>query len=114
MYDTRQSFLYTAEQRTHVTDKTLNISGVCLSVEPFNMYKKKKNYGTKNLNISYCPFNSRCSSVPRVILLFDYKFLNVIKSVPGLSERRLTEVISSQTDQACRYFELCFRKILET
>ncbi len=34
----KMSFLCTAERRTRVTDKTLDISDVCLSVELFNTY----------------------------------------------------------------------------
>ncbi len=34
----KMSFLCTAEQKTHVTHKTLNVSDVCLSEELFNTY----------------------------------------------------------------------------
>ncbi len=34
----KMSFLCTAEQRTHVPDKTLDTSDVCLSVELLNTY----------------------------------------------------------------------------
>ncbi len=34
----KMSFLCTAERRTHVTDKTLDISDACVSVELFNTY----------------------------------------------------------------------------
>ncbi len=34
----KMSFLCTAEQKTHVTDKTLDISDACQSVELLNTY----------------------------------------------------------------------------
>ncbi len=47
----KMSFLCTAERTTHVTDKTLGISDVCLSAELFISY-----FMGKNLNTTYSTF----------------------------------------------------------
>ncbi len=49
----KMSFLCTAERRTHVTDKTLDVGDVCLSVELFSTSQKEKIMGQKNLNPTY-------------------------------------------------------------
>ncbi len=59
----KMSFLCTAERRTHVADKTLNVSDAFLSVELFNTLK---NLLEKKLNTTYSNF--KCTATLRQLL----------------------------------------------
>ncbi len=95
------SFLCTAERRTHVTDKTLDISDVCLSVELFNTYLKKitgiffNTTYSSLLWLSFAPLTSYLEihvSVFSIIILTDINSHDVTESLTNTSDMDFVQV----------------------